>query len=159
MNKFKKMLPWISLVSFLLLVICSVIVYQMRSDMLITDNKAKERVLNELDKVLNYYPSALDDKAFMQDVNALVDQPNIASVWLFDNNGADLISAGSTALTGSFYELASEDIKDMINSLPENSFTDYQVKMLLVLSAIRKEGEHNDIYDHLVRIIDDQNGS
>ena len=159
MNKFKKMLPWISLASFLLLVICSVIVYQMRSDMLITDNEAKERVLNELDAVLNYYPSALDDKTFLQDVKALVDQPYIAIVWLFDNNGKDLISAGSMALTGSFYELASEEIKDMMDSLPEDSLTDEQVKMLLVVSAIRKEGEHNDIYDHLVRTIDDQNGS
>ena len=159
MNKFKRILPWISLISFLFLVICSILVYQMRSAMLTTDGKAKERVLNEIDAVLNYYPSAINDKAFMQDVKTLVDQPYIASVWLFDNNGEALINVGSTALTGSFYELASEDIKDMINSLPNDSLTDEQVKMVLVVSAIRREGEHNDIYDHLVQTISDQNGS
>ena len=96
----KKILPWISLASFLLLVVCSILVYQMRSDMLITDDKAKGRVLNELDAVLNYYPSVINDVTFMQDVKALADQPYIVSVWLFDIDGDDLINAGSTAMTG-----------------------------------------------------------
>jgi hypothetical protein len=107
-------------------------------------------------------PASLDDPAFREAVAALKGVPGVATVWLFSANGRLVYAKGAMARStppGTAEELATKDAKRVIDALPEGALRPEQRTWLLAASAIRREGEHNDVLGHLVWPIAGKDGS
>ena len=88
-------------------------------------------------------------------LEAMVERPQIATVWLFDAQGRLVFSAGSTARfgAGDAEERATGETRRILAELPSDALTAEQRQLVLIASAVQAEGSHNDIYGHLVRPI------
>ena len=99
----------------------------------------------------------LDDPEFLKAMEQAVHEPYIATLWLIGPEGRIVWAAGSTAQStpvGQGVEtLATTDTQRIIASLPQGTLDETSRLWLLAASAIRREGEHNDIYRHVLRPI------
>ena len=106
---------------------------------------------------------ALNDSALMASAGPTMRNPYVAAVWLFAPDGRIVCGSGATALSTMGYRTvknaATDDAQSLLETLPEDMFTDLQRTSILAASAMRREGSHNDIYDHLLRPIKKEDGS
>jgi len=116
-----------------------------------------------LDNLRGLQPVTPDDPALAQATVQLLEDPHVATVWLLTPEGEILVSEGATAAStppgSQVEELATEDAEELIAALPESALSEEQRTWLLAASAIRREGSHNDVYDHLLFPISRQDGS
>ena len=88
--------------------------------------------------------------------------PYVAAVWTFAADGRIVYAAGSTAASaasGTAEEHATDETRRLLASLPADSLSADQRLAILAASTIQAEGEHNDIYRHLVREVRGAGGS
>jgi hypothetical protein len=163
LNRLKHMLPALAIVSGLAVAADVVLLERSKaSDSIRTspNRHAAKAILTELQGI---HPSSIDDRAFRQAWAHLLDQPLVATVWLITPNGRIVASEGSTAAStppgSGVEELATNDTRRLLDVLPSQALSEEQRTWLLAASAIRREGVHNDIYDHLLRPISAPNGS
>jgi hypothetical protein len=120
-------------------------------------------VERSLTNLLDLQPVAPDDPALAQAMGQLLEAPHVATVWLLSPEGEILVSEGATAAStppgSQVEELTTGDTEELIAALPDSALSDEQRTWLLAASAIRREGSHNDLYDHLLFPISRQDGS
>lgn len=107
-------------------------------------------------------PGIAVDLTFLGTVDLLEHTPYVATVWIFAPDGRIVYAAGSTAASassGTAEEHATDETRRVLASLPAGALTADQRLALLASSAIQSEGEHNDVYRHLVREVHGADGS
>lgn len=159
----KRILPWVALVCGLIALASVIALTQTRNTALIDTGVTRPAVVATLDRLQALQPSSLEDPTFQQAVKAARDEPYVATVWLFAPDGRIVWAGGSTALSapapGTAEERATAETRRILATLPEGALSAEQRTLLLAASAIQAEGEHNDVYRHLLRPITAPDGT
>ena len=162
-NQLRRILPTVAVFAGLAALVLLVFLSRHMQSELMTNDSARQSVEETLAQLQAMRPASSQDLAFREAVKQALDAPYVATVWLVGPDGRDLYSAGSTATSTAsqdrVQELATNEMLRTIEALDEMDTSDEQRLLLLTVSAIRREGEHNDIYRHLVRRVQTQDNS
>jgi len=126
--------------------------------MLTTDTGETRRVVEgTLAQLQALRPVSVDDAAFREAVAQAKDAQYVAYVWLVTPDGE--ILQGNLAISqGMVEDSATDEMRRVLGMLPDGTLSDRQRTALLAASAMQKEGEHNDIFRHLLREIHGPDG-
>jgi hypothetical protein len=87
-------------------------------------------------------------------VAQLAQQPYVTRLWLVDPSGRILLSRNSPGREGeSVHDLAPDDFAAVLRGAPNAALTDSQRTQLLAMSAQRRDGDHNDVFRPLLRVV------
>ena len=159
-NRFTRMLPVVALVGLGVATVLLATGVGARGRLLADTGETRMSVEPAVARVLALQPATLDDPSFRREVGALVHAPYVATVWLISPDGRFVYAEGSTtasASAGNVADLATTETRHIAESLA-GVLPDDQRRLLLAASAIQREGEHNDVYRHLVRVIRGKDG-
>jgi hypothetical protein len=146
-------LPWIALLSgvlLILLVIASIVFKPQRN----YENTVNKKVaLDKLRQISLDSKNMLNKKSFFDYVEKTISCNEINTIWLINEQGeivyAKGLMAASTPLNASVYCLIDYQNRGLINAI-EESIDTLQKQVISIAAAIRSEGEHNDVFGHLV---------
>jgi len=159
---FKNFLPTIGFISFLVGVTIAVILSHEKRKM--SDLSVERPELSVAMKPMESLGvRSLTDPSYLRSVSALLERPHVANVWLIDARGIILLSKGclarSTPENANVSDLANRDARDTLRALPENFLNSEERLFLLAESAMRREGEHDDIYHRMLRPVRGPDGT
>jgi hypothetical protein len=152
-SKLKSIIPWIALAAAVLAAATAAIWWPQRRDMLIDTGETRPVVDAALDRITDRKPGSIDEPQLLESIRKLQDTQHIASIWLFSEDGTLVYSSKMVPRDGAAEERATLETRQLLESIPEDALTTSQRTLILAASAIRSEGEHNDVYRHMVREI------
>lgn len=162
LDQFKRLLPVTALVGALVLLIGFGLVSHFRQPLVTETGETRlvaEAALAELQALR---PSSVDDPVFREALAETPRKPHLASVWLIAPDGRFVCALGGTAESTpagrTAEELATYETRRVLSTLPDDALSQQQRTWLLAAAAIQREGEHNDIYRHLLRGMRDADG-
>jgi hypothetical protein len=158
-KKLLKILPWLSLAGGVLVIVMLILSSGQRAAMLDDPGERRLSAENSVESVTGMTPGSIDDPAFQTAVQNLLNAPYIATVWLVAPDGNIVYSSGSTSRQGNVEEQATVEMESVLSALPQDALTSEQRLQLWTASTIQAEGEHNDVYDHLLREARDPGGN
>ena len=132
-----------------------------RTDLLVDTGETRAVVENNLAGLESLRPVSLDAPEVQKEMEQLLKSRFVATVWLFSPQGNLEYSAGSTAFREptTAEQRATDETKRILAMLPEGALNEQQRQWLLMASAIQSEGEHNDVYRHLLRPLRSADGA
>jgi hypothetical protein len=122
-----------------------------RAALLIDNGQTRLAVENTVSRLQAVPATSLDDPTLRAAVEQMKDAPYVASVWLFAPDGSMVYSSNSRRTGSSAEQGATPEMQRILSALPEGEVNDQLRTTLLVASAIQAEGEHNDVFRHMVR--------
>ena len=152
-KRLKRALPIVAVTGALVALVMSILVgpwFGRRT--LLADTGETRRVVETttLAQLLALQPSSLEDASFRDAVDQAQDAPYVAVVWLFAPDGR--IVEGNRVFAGrTTQESATDEMRRVLGILPQEALTSEQHQALLAASVMQAEGEHNDVYRHLLR--------
>jgi hypothetical protein len=100
------------------------------------------------------------DSALRAGAAELAKQPYVARLWLVGPDGRILLSRNSPGREGeSVYDLAPGDFAEVVRGAQNAALTASQRTQLLALAAQRRDGDHNDIFKPLLRVVRTSTGT
>lgn len=161
-SQLKRALPIVAVVSALVAVLILVLGSSQRQATLVDTGETRAAVEAALAPLLALRPASADDPTFRQAVEAAGRTEYVATIWVFAPDGRIVYAAGSTAAStasGTAEEHATAETRRVLASMPAGALNADQLLALLAASAIQAEGEHNDVYRHLVREVRGADGA
>lgn len=155
----KKTVGILSVAGALLFAAIVLLLPEHRQAFLVDDGATRPAALSALKGLQTLQPESIDDADFRRAVGELPQAPHIAGVALYAPDGRHVDGTIRFGGTDPAEELASIDVRGVLDTVSEEEFSPDQRTMLLVASAIRAEWTHNDIYRHLVCPIRSPEGS
>jgi len=146
-------LPWISLLSGFLLVslLIVAIVFKPQRDFEKTENK--KIALDKIKHISLENKRTLNSKVFFDYVDSTISGNPINTIWIISEKGVIVYAKGtmaaSTPVNTIVYNSIDYQYRGLINAV-EGSLDTIQKQVLFIAAAIRNEGEHNDVFGHLV---------
>ena len=105
-------------------------------------------------------PASIEDSAFRDAVKQTLKAPHVASVWLFAPDGRIVFSEGaSTASRDGVQGLATSDTLRVLDGFHKGDPFEIQRVGMMALSAMPREGEHNEVFLPYVQAIRGPSGS
>jgi hypothetical protein len=153
MAKLRPIIPWIALGAALLSAIIILVGIPQRRDMLADTGETRKTVEAAIDRIAGRHPGTVDDPQFLESIRGLQNSAYIASIWLFAGDGAIVYSSAMVPRDGTAAESATSETKRLLSTIPDDALTPSARTLILAASAIQSEGEHNDVYRHIVREI------
>jgi len=130
-----------------------------RSKILIDTGETCASVTSSLDRLLPPTAESPEDQHLLTAAEKLNEEPYVASVWLVDKKGKIIFHQSGPGKRGdNIKDFAGGDAARALEALEPGTLSEFQKLQLLAVSAIRSEGEHNDVFRHLVRPVFDKNG-
>jgi hypothetical protein len=84
----------------------------------------------------------------------LAQQSYVTRLWLVDPGGRILLSRNSPGREGeSVRDLAPDDFAAVLRGAPDTALTESQRTQLLAMAAQRRDGDHNDVFKPLLRVV------
>jgi len=84
----------------------------------------------------------------------LAQQPYVTRLWLVDPSGRILLSRNSPGREGdSVHDLAPDDFAAVLRGASDAALTTTQRTQLLAMAAQRRDGDHNDVFKPLLRVV------
>jgi len=161
-SQLKRALPIVAVVAALAAVLILVLGSSQRAAMLVDTGETRPVVEAALAPLLALRLASADDPALRQAVEAAMRAEYVETIWVFASDGRIVYAAGSTAAStasGTAEEHATGETRRVLASMPAGTLNADQRLALLAASAIQAEGEHNDIYRHLVREVRGADGA
>jgi len=126
---------------------------------LVDTGETRASVQSSLSKLLPKAVESARDPGLISAAGRLTKEPYVASLWVVDRSGEIVFRAGGPGRQGDkVQELAREDMAPALEALGPEALTESQKLRLLAVGAMRREGEHNDVFRHLVRAVPDSAG-
>ncbi len=146
-------LPWIGLVSGLLMIILLVMTVVFKPSANTKSPVNRKIVTDKLNKIEIESKEAFNSSEFVDYLNKTLNGTSVNTKWLINSDGlivyANGMMAQGTPLNSSISDLVNESNLGLITAV-ENNMDEVQKKCLYAAAAIRKEGDHNNIYGHTV---------
>ena len=159
----KRALPIVAIVGAITVVVTIPVAWHQRQAALTDTGETRSVVESWLAELLAMHPASIDDIEFRRALEQATAAPYAAAVWLFAPDGRIIYSAGSTAPSTASYGTvegaATNDTRRALDALHTGALSHRQRMWLLAVSAMRREGEHNDLYRHLLRPVETLDGS
>ncbi|MCL6451740.1 MAG: hypothetical protein K6T75_10650 [Acetobacteraceae bacterium] len=122
--------------------------------------QTRQTVEAEVARLTSRRPAGLEDPAFLGEAAGLARSRYVVYVWLVDASARVVFSSGGRARAGASAEaLATPEMRQVLEELPPGGLSPALRLSLLVASALQAEGEHNDVFRHLVREVAGPDGS
>ena len=142
-------------VAALLMATLAVIAFSGRRDAWLKETGETRRAVEQ--SATRLLPATVDSAAnpqFRAAAAELARQPYVARLWLVDPGGRILLSRNSPGREGeSVHDLAPDDFTAVLRGAPNAALTDSQRTQLLAMAAQRRDGDHNDIFKPLLRVV------
>lgn len=134
--------------------------YADRKRMLTDTGETRASVDASLDRLLPATAQSARDPHLLAAVERLKVEPYVASVWLVDDAGDIAVHLRGPGRAGqNVAALAERDMGRVLEGMGSGAISDIQRLQLLTVAAIRSEGEHNDVFRHLVRPVQGRGGA
>jgi hypothetical protein len=155
-ERLSRVLPWLSAAG-LLIATLSVALWSSDLTRARTDTgQTRPIVQRNVEAVLDRHPASATDAAFLGEVERLRSTPHVGTVWLFGADGKVAYASGATAAAtppgANATDLAADETRRVVQAL-DATLTADQKTAILATSAMLREGEHNDIFRHMLRPI------
>jgi hypothetical protein len=130
-----------------------------RSRMLIETGETRSSVELSMQGLLPETIGSADDQRLVAAVTELEYKPYVASAWIVDNTGQIVLHLKGPGKEGdNVKSIAQMDMVRVLEAIDNAAFSESQKLQLLTVGAMRSEGEHNDVFRHLVHPLFDQSG-
>jgi hypothetical protein len=124
-----------------------------------TEEMARRQSVGDLmDAILPAEVESADSQEPVEAVERLREEELIVWVWVVDPNGDILLTRNGPAQTGENIYYMSKYEEDLIFAVEPGRLDPVTELELRLAMALRREGEHNDIYGHMVRAIPGPDG-
>ncbi len=155
----KRVLPGLAIVGALIALTCFGVISQQRKQALIDTGETRISVEATLTKLRALHPANPHEPSFIQAVERAAHARYVAYIWLFGTDGRVIFTNARFAGNGNVVQQATAETARLLDTLPPDLLNPTQRMQLLVASAIQREGEHNDVFRHLVRPLQGRDGS
>jgi hypothetical protein len=148
-----RILPWVALSSgiLIILLLASAIIFKPSQNIENTVNR--KIAFDKLKQIRVESADNLNSKAFFDYFEKTLSCSVISTKWLVSERGeviyAKGVMAASTPLNSNIYSLVDAQNRGLIDAI-ESNVDSVQKRIMFVAASIRREGDHNDIYGHLV---------
>jgi hypothetical protein len=112
--------------------------------------ETKRAVEAVLVPVLALHPASIEDAGFRTEAVRANDATYVAYVWLFAPDGR-IVEGNQAAARDTAAESATKEMRRVLGTLPHGALSEAQRTALLAASAMGREGEHNDVFRHMLR--------
>ena len=147
------MLPWIALLSGALLVLSVIAAIVFKPQGNIENSENKKIAFDKLKQIGLESRETLNSKVFFDYVNSTIFSNPINTIWIITAKGEIVYAKGTMAASTPIHTNVNNSIdyqnRGLINAVEGNLDT-IQKQVLNIAAAIRNEGEHNDVFGHLV---------
>lgn len=148
-----------SVVGIVVVVVTIVLSYWQRREVITDTGDTRRAVENSLEQVV---PKTVESASSQHLISAARDLKNeryIASVWIVNEKGKIIYKWRGPGRRGqNVRTLARGDMNRVLQTLQPHTISTSQQLELLTAAAIRSEGEHNDVFRHLVRPVPNNKG-
>ncbi|MGB7539798.1 MAG: hypothetical protein WBM17_14745, partial [Anaerolineales bacterium] len=128
------------------------------TDQLNEERVRRQSVEESMNAILPGEVASVNSPELAQAVERLKSEPYVVWVWVSDPKGDIRLSYNGPAEVGdNVYELSQYE-EDLISAVDPQHMDPVTEMELRLAMALRREGEHNDIYSHLVRYIPGPDG-
>ena len=154
----QKALPLIAVAGAVIVLVCLAVGTGSRARLLSDDGETRRAVERLADELTALAPNAADEPAFQDALKRAQGAPYVATVWLFTPDGEVL--AGSMAIQpgDTVEERATAETRRVLGIVPADALDTEERTLLLAASAMQAEGEHNDVYRHMLRPVRNSQG-
>ena len=153
-SRLARSLPIVAIVGAVVAVLCLGVQSASRRSVLVDTGETRSVVeASGLAPLLALHPSSIDDPAFRAAVAHLQEMPYIAYVWLFAPDGTIIQGNLAVSKGGTAQGMATDETRRVLEALPDGMLSADQRLAFLAASAMQSEGEHNDVFRHLLREI------
>jgi hypothetical protein len=148
-----RILPWVALSSgiLIILLLASAIIFKPSQNIENTVNR--KIAFDKLKQIRVESADNLNSKAFFDYFEKTLSCSVISTKWLVSERGeviyAKGVMAASTPLNSNIYSLVDSQNRGLIDAI-ESNVDSVQKRIMFVAASIRREGDHNDVYGHLV---------
>jgi len=158
-SRFRKRLPLVAVVGALVALLCTIASTAGRRSNL-ADMGETRRVVETttLARLEALHPDSIDDPAFREAISQAKDAPYVAYVWLFAPDGRILEGNLAVSPDSTVEGSATGETHRVLEILPAGTLSAKQRLAMLAASAMQAEGEHNDVFRHLLREISGPDG-
>ena len=151
-KKWYRILPWISLISgALAIILMALATFLMPS--VKTENPENKKIVIDRLKQIQVDSTGINSKAYFDYFESMLSVSVINTKWLIAKNGEIIYANGmmsqSTPLQANAFDFEDAQSRGLISAV-EGSIDSLQKSILLIAARIRLEGEHNDVYGHIV---------
>lgn len=130
-----------------------------RARILTDTGETRASVESSLGRLLPTTVESARDPRLMAAAEDLQNEPYVASVWVVDGAGNIVFHRRGPGKEGqNVASLAERDMGRALEGMAPGVLSDFQKLELLTVGAIRSEGEHNDVFRHLVRTVQGEDG-
>ena len=147
-KQLKRGLPIIAVTGAAVTLITLIVLSSQRRSSLVDTGETRSSVEATLSRLQALRPTSLDDAGFRRALEETNQAPYVADLWIFTPDGSITYGGRGTA-----EERATAEIRRVLAFIPETVLTKEQEGWLLAASAIGAEGEHSDVFNHLLRPI------
>ena len=146
-------LPWLGLISGVLMIILLILAFIFLPTVDPESTVNRKIASDKLKEIRIESSETLNSKTFTDYLDKTLAVSVINTKWLINEHGeiiyANGMMAASTPLNTSIYSLVDNQSLGLINAV-EGNIDSLQKKLLYVATAIRSEGDHNDMIGHIV---------
>lgn len=103
--------------------------------------------------------ASAQDPVLQAAVKALRAERYVSAAWVVDESGVIVVHEGGPGRAGDAVSQVGRDMMVTLDGLPAKTIDRVQTLQLAALGAIRSEGEHNDVFRHLVQPLFKADGS
>jgi hypothetical protein len=165
-NKFKLVLPYVAVVGALMFLATIVLEAKHKQAFLVDTGRNRPAVLALFSELENIHPDSADDARVAQWANKAAREPQVGMVGIFAADGRIIRNPLKKGPLDFLFGETATDVKDMVSpdicgaldALSDSDLPREQRNMLLAAFAIRAEGDHNDIYRHVIRPVRNAKG-
>jgi hypothetical protein len=131
-----------------------VIVGQRRGDWLKESGETRRSVVESATRLLPASARAANEPALRAAAEQLARERYVARLWLVDPAGRIVLQYRGPGREGERVDLlAPSDFTETLRGLPDTGLASSQRMQLLAMAAQRRDGDHNDVFKPLVRVV------
>ena len=153
-ERLKHRLPVVAATAALVALICFIVVDRQIKQFRVDTGETRGVVNAAVAEVQALHPNSLDEPSFRQALEKFRHARYVVYVWLIRPDGQIAFSTAPSAnheRVGGVEKSATEETRRILSEMPEGFLTPQQRIALLAASAIQSEGEHNDVFRHMIR--------
>jgi hypothetical protein len=156
-SKLRRILPSLALIGAIMALISLVILSVQRQEILVDTGETTNSVERTIAQLQDIHPASIEDPEFQEALSQAQDAPFIAVLWLF-TPGGEIIEGNQAHSTGTVDEFITDETKRVLAALPAGFLNDEQHVAITAASVMQAEGEHNDVFRHMIREIHGEDG-
>lgn len=160
MHKWIRFLPAIAVAALVVAITSFFIVEGKLKKFRVESSETQRTVDAAVAELQALHPNSLEEATFRQALEKFSHSQYVMYVWLIRPDGQIAFSTAPSANHGRLEGVeksATEETRRILSEMPEGFLTSHQRIALLAASAIQSEGEHNDVFNQMIRPL--QNGN